>query len=95
MGTVLPGVLSRHWRYAHINGVRGDGVNPGLPGMNGTVSGDAVRPAMYRIPETTGLDWRSSQIPDTIAPALRLPRILDTDVTVKPLYGRQEGAEIG
>ena len=43
MGTVLPGVLSGHWRYAHINGVRGDGVNPGLPGMDGTVSEDAVR----------------------------------------------------
>ena len=55
MGTVLPGVLSGHWRYAHIKGVRGDGVNPGLPGMNGTVSEDAVRSAMYRIPETTGL----------------------------------------
>ena len=43
MGTVLPGVLSGHWRYAHIIGVRGDGVNPGLPGMDGTVSEDAVR----------------------------------------------------
>ena len=43
MGTVLPGVLSGHWRSAHINGVRGDGVNPGLPGMDGTVSEDAVR----------------------------------------------------
>ena len=56
MGTVLPGVLSGHWRHAHINGVRGDGVNPGLLRMDGTVSEDAVRPAMYRIPETTGLD---------------------------------------
>ena len=55
MGTVLPGVLSGHWRYAHINGVRGDGLNPGLPGMDGTVSEEAVRLAMYRIPKTTGL----------------------------------------
>ena len=95
MGTVLLSVLSGHWRYAHINGVRGDGVNPGLLGMDGTVSEDAVRLAMYRIPETAGLDWLSSQILDTIAPALGLPWILDIDVTVKPLYGRQEGAEIG
>ena len=95
MGTVLPGVLSGHWRYAHINGVRGDGVNPGLLGMDGTVSEDVVRLAMYRIPEATGLDWLSSQIPDPIAPALGLPWILDIDVTVKPLYGHQEGAEIG
>ena len=27
MGTVLLSVLSGHWRYAHINGVRGDGEN--------------------------------------------------------------------
>ena len=28
MGTVLLSVLAGHWRYAHINGVRGDGINP-------------------------------------------------------------------
>ena len=62
MGTVLLSVLSGHWRYAHINGVRGDGVNPGLLGLRGTVSEDAVRLAMYRIEETAGLDWLSTQI---------------------------------
>ena len=51
MGTVLLSVLSGHWRYAHINGVRGDGINPGLLGLRGTVSEDAVRLAMYRIEE--------------------------------------------
>lgn len=95
MGTVLLSVLSGHWRYAHINGVRGDGVNPGLLGTGGTVSEDAVRLGMNRIPEAAGLDWLSSQILDTISPALGLPWILDIDVTVKPLYGHQEGAEIG
>ena len=95
LGTVLLSVLSGHWRYAHINGVRGDGVNPGLLGMDRTVSEDAVRMAMCRLPEAAGLDWLSSQILDTISPALGLPWILDIDVTVKPLYGRQEGAETG
>jgi hypothetical protein len=95
MGTVLLSVLSGHWRYAHINGVRGDGVNPGLLGLRGTVSEDAVRNAMYRIEENAGLDWLSTQILGCISPALCLPWILDIDVTVKPLYGRQQGAEIG
>ena len=95
MGTVLLSVLNGHWRYAHINGVRGDGVNPGLLGMSGTVSEDAVRLAMYRIDETRGLDWVSTQILDSISPVLGLPWIMDIDVTVKPLYGHQEGAEIG
>lgn len=95
MGTVLLSVLNGHWRYAHINGVRGDGVNPGLLGMSGTVSEDAVRLSMYRIDETRGLDWVSTQILDSIPPVPGLPWIMDIDVTVKPLYGHQEGAEIG
>ena len=95
MGTVLLSVLCGHWRYAHINGVRGDGINPGLLGMRGTVSEDAVRLAMKRIKETAGLDWLSKQILGSISPALGLPWILDVDVTVKPLYGNQQGAEIG
>lgn len=95
MGTVMLSVLSGHWRYAHINSLRGDRINPGLLGMSGTVSEDAVRLAMYRIDETTGLDWLSTQILGCISPALGLPWILDIDVTVKPLYGHQQGAEIG
>ena len=95
MGTVLLSVLSGHWRYAHINGVRGDGINPGLLGLRGTVSEDAVRLAMYRIEQTAGLDWISTQILSCISPVLGLPWILDMDVTVKPLYGHQQGAQIG
>jgi hypothetical protein len=49
MGTVLLSVLSGHWRYAHIKGVRGGGMNPGLLGLRGTVSEDVVHLAMYRI----------------------------------------------
>lgn len=95
MGTVLLSVLSGHWRCAHINGVRGDGINPGLLGIGGTVSEDAVRLAMGRIEEKAGLDWLSGQVVDSIAPVLGLPWILDIDVTVKPLYGSQQGAKTG
>jgi hypothetical protein len=31
----------------------------------------------------------------TYAPALVQPWIADLDVTVKPIYGHQEGAEVG
>jgi len=30
LGTLLLSVLSGHWRYAHINAIRGDGINPWL-----------------------------------------------------------------
>ena len=50
---------------------------------------------MYRIEEKAGLEWISNQILGSISPVLGLPWILDIDVTVKSLYGRQEGAVIG
>lgn len=94
-GTLLLSVLNGHYRYAHINSVRGDGVNPGLLGMDKTVSEDTVRRALKRIDAEAGLLWLEKHLIDTIAPALVLPWILDIDTTVKPIYGNQEGAEIG
>jgi hypothetical protein len=38
LGTVLLAVLAGHRRYAHITGLRADGVNPGLLGMGKVVS---------------------------------------------------------
>ena len=59
------------------------------------LSEDTVRRAMKRIPEEVGLEWLRGHILDSISPALALPWILDIDTTVKPLYGHQQGAEIG
>ena len=73
MGTVPLSVLCGHWRYAHINSVRGDGVNPGLLGMERTISEDAVRTALKRLPEAAGLNWLREQLLDSIAGALGLP----------------------
>ena len=94
MATAMLSILCGHWRFAHINAVRGDAVNPGLLGAR-TVSEDAVRLAMRRIPEAAGLEWLSNQLLASISPALFLQWILDIDTTIKPLYGRQEGAAIG
>ena len=38
LGTLVLSVLAGHWRYAHINAIRGDGVNPGLLGMRRVAS---------------------------------------------------------
>ena len=95
LGTMLLSVLCGHWRYAHINSVRGDGVNPGLLGMTKTVSEDVVREALKRMDETAALGWLAEQNRQAIGPILFLPWILDIDNTVKVLYGRQEGAQIG
>ncbi len=43
LGTILLSVLCGHWRYAHINALRGDGINPELLGMTRVASEDSVR----------------------------------------------------
>lgn len=95
MGTLLLSILNGQWRYAHINSVRGDGINPALLGMGRTVSEDAVRAALRRMDADAGLAWLRGEVLDTIAPALELPWVLDIDTTVKPLYGHQQGAQTG
>lgn len=94
-GTLLLSVLNGHFRYAHINSVRGDGVNPPLIGMNKVVSEDTVRRALKRIDPVDGLNWVEKHLVDSISPALILPWILDIDTTIKPIYGHQEGSAIG
>jgi hypothetical protein len=51
LGTILPSVLSGHWRYAHMNAIRGDGVNPELLGMTKVASEDSVRRALIGMQE--------------------------------------------
>ena len=85
----LPIAVSR------INAVRGDTLNPPLLGMTRAVSEDVVRRAMKRIDERSGLAWLAAELRDCIAPVLSQSWILDIDCTVKPLYGHQQGAQIG
>jgi len=95
LGTVLLSVLSGHQRYAHINALRGDGVNPGLLGMSKVVSEDSVRRSCSKIPETEGIAWLQESLCRVYSPILSVPWILDVDTTVKTVYGHQEGAEVG
>ena len=95
LGTAALSILCGHWRYAHINAVRGDRRNPPLLGMSGTTSEDVVRGALRRMEEAAGLAWLGGELRDCVEPVLSQPWILDVDVTVKTIYGRQQGAEIG
>src|SRR5208337_5213628 len=95
LGTAMLSILSGHTRYAHIAALRGDGVVPELLGMKRIVSEDAVRRAFAAIEEEAGAAWLRLHLDDCTAPLLAEPWILDMDTTVKPLYGRQEGAVVG
>jgi len=46
------------------------------------------------IPEAEGVAWLDSHLSESVMPLLDAPWILDIDTTVKPLYGKQEGAVI-
>ena len=94
LGTWMLSVLAGHKRYSHVTAIRCDGVNPGLMGMNKVISEDAMRGALKRIPEAEGTTWLDHHLSDSVAPLLDAPWIMDTDTTVKPLYGKQEGAVV-
>jgi hypothetical protein len=94
LGTVMLSVLSGHNRYAHITALRSDGVLPGLLGMRRIASEDSVRRALKAIDEQDGLAWMQRHLDRCTYPLLSEPYIIDIDTTVKPLYGRQEGAAV-
>lgn len=94
LGTWLLSILSGHRRYAHVTAIRCDGVNPGLLGMNKVISEDAMRRALTAIPEEAGITWLDHHLNESVALLLEAPWILDIDTTVKPLYGKQEGAVV-
>ena len=95
LGTAMLSVLAGHKRYAHITALRNDGVLPELLGMKKIVSEDAVRRGFKAIGADEGRGWLQRHLDYCTAPLLAEPWILDADSTVKPLYGRQEGAVLG
>ena len=94
LGTWMLSVLSGHRRYSHVTTIRCDGVNPGLLGMNKVISEDALRRALLAIPEVVGVGWLDGHLHESTAPLLDVPWILGIDTTIKPLFGKQEGAVV-
>jgi hypothetical protein len=95
LGTILLSTLSGHRRYSHITTLRNDKVNPAGLGMSGVCSEDSVRRAFEDEDPHALEQWQTQALEDSYKPALKYPWILDIDVTVKPIYGHQEGAEVG
>jgi hypothetical protein len=95
LGTLLLSVLAGHWRYAHINAIRGDGVNPELLGMTRVASEDSVRRGMKAMDETKSEEWMKKHLKASYEPLLQEPWVLDVDTTVKVLYGHQQDAKLG
>ena len=95
LGTLMLGLLAGHRRYAHITALRGDAVAAQCLGMNKVVSEDALRRALERMDEAASAAWMRPALMHSVREALDKPWVLDIDASIKPLYGRQEGAELG
>ncbi|MFY9513745.1 MAG: transposase [Rubrivivax sp.] len=95
LGTLMLGLLAGHRRYAHITTLRGDAVAARALGMNKVVSEDALRRALERIDQAASTAWMRPALMHSVREALDRPWVLDIDASIKPLYGRQEGAQIG
>jgi hypothetical protein len=85
LGTLVLSVLAGHWRYAHINAIRADGINPGLLGMTKVASEDSVRRGLKAIDEAASGEWLKKHLKASYEPLLEELWILDVDTTVKPL----------
>ena len=95
LGTLALAILAGHHRYAHITAMRGDQVNPVGFGMSQICSEDSVRLAFKDVDPELCARWQQQALTQTWEPALKHPWILDMDMTVKPIFGHQAGAEIG
>jgi hypothetical protein len=95
LGTAVLAVLSGACRYAHVTALRGDRVNPAGLGMERVVSEDSLRRAFQGVDAGAVAQWQTQALLATYGPALEQPWISDLDVTVKPVYGHQEGAQVG
>jgi hypothetical protein len=95
LGTLMLSILAGHRRYAHITAVRGDAVAAQALGIAGMVSEDAVRRALKTIEAPASEAWMRPCLMRSVASALDRPWVLDIDASVKPLYGHQQGAEVG
>jgi Transposase DDE domain group 1 len=95
LGTTFLSVLAGHHRYAHVTALRHDTVNPPLLKMSKVVSEDSMRRAFEEESPELIETWQRKHLRLSYQPLLYEPWILDVDTTIKTLYGRQEGAQVG
>ena len=95
LGTMVLSIVTGGRRYSHINALRHDGINPGLLGMSKICSDDSVRRAFEPIDPQDAKAWLKHHLTFPLHPVMQEDWILDTDATVKPIYGKQEGAVVG
>jgi hypothetical protein len=95
IGTTILAILNGQTRYAHINALRQDRVSAEVLNVKKIVSEDSVRRALLKDKEEAWDVWLRRHERAVWEPLLTESYVLDIDNTIKPLYGHQEGAELG
>lgn len=95
LGTCALAILAGNQRYAHVTALRGDTVNPRGLGMSRVLSEDALRRAFADEAPEPLEKWQRKHLLKSVEPVLKEPWICDVDVSIKTVYGHQEGAEVG
>ena len=96
VGTIVLSILCGFTRYLHIERLRNDTACAKLLGMTKIVSETCVRRALKEHVDEAALEaWLLKHERETAGALLKFPYVLDIDNTVKPIYGHQEGAEVG
>lgn len=95
VGTTVLAIVCGFTRYAHINRLRNDTVLATLLGLGRIVCEDSVRRAL-KSADGQELDaWLARHEKDVFDKLLSYQHVIDIDNTVKPIFGHQEGAELG
>ena len=100
LGTILLSVLSGQTRYAHMSALGRDKVDAALLSMDKIPSEDSVRGALGKLVQDEPMrkktaGWLDQSFTQVCDGSLEVPWVLDVDVTIKQLYGKQEGAVLG
>ena len=95
LGSLALSILCGHTRYAHVNALRFDTVTPPMLGMHKVVSEDSARRNLKKLDQIGARHWQAKHLRATWERLLSEPWMLDIDTTVKTVFGRQEGAEVG
>ena len=82
-------------RYVHINRLRNDTVLAALLGLGRIVCEDSVRRALKSADGRELDTWLARHEKDIFDRLLSFQYAVDIDNTVKPIFGHQEGAELG
>ena len=93
--TLLLSIVTCGRRYAHVSALRHDGINPSLLGMSKVCSDDSVQRALKSVDQKKAEVWLNPHLTVPLHPVMQDGWILDVNTTVKPIYGKQEGAEVG